>query len=373
MKKNSVLIKPIEDKAFVWFKNSNQYSIFDPFLADIIEHIDQDTPLEIVTQHIQNETGLSVEKVHEVIDELTQLITTTLPVDDHSQSTFEIPEATFYKTYYYTINNATFCFHYGSEYVMNEIHLKFAHLVTKKVKEPNHTITILESDNTFSLQVDEIFNNNYTEDNFHYLQGKLSMYIMMLAYKKPEREWLGVFHASAISYNGKSAMLLGDSGNGKSTALAIAHANGFNCIADDFVPMGSALQNIYPFPAAISVKEKSLPVLANYYPDIMEKPSFKNRLGKTVTFIPTDSHITITYPCHNLIFIKYKAGSNLQVAPITKTDAFQQLVPDSWLSPEPENAEIFLNWFNTVKTYQLTYSKTEDLLATLKDILDGNH
>ena len=70
------------------------------------------------------------------------------------------------------------------------------------------------------------------------------MIIIECIYNKNEAEWMGVFHASAVNYNEENILILGDSGNGKSTSLALLQAQGFQCIADDFVPIDKA-QDVY--------------------------------------------------------------------------------------------------------------------------------
>lgn len=46
-------------------------------------------------------------------------------------------------------------------------------------------------------------------------------------------------------------LFLGDSGNGKSTSLSLLQANGFTCLADDFVPVDANTKKVYSFPAVI--------------------------------------------------------------------------------------------------------------------------
>ena len=107
---------------------------------------------------------------------------------------------------------------------------------------------------------------HWNKRDTHLFEGKLSMQLLIDIYKKPETDWMGVFHASAISNGKESILLLGDSGNGKSTSLALLIANGFNCLADDFVPIDKN-KNIYTYPAAISVKKNSVPTLIPFYPN----------------------------------------------------------------------------------------------------------
>ncbi|MDB9922515.1 hypothetical protein OAC95_03240 [Polaribacter sp.] len=63
------------------------------------------------------------------------------------------------------------------------------------------------------------------------------MELIQAVHQNKEEDWIGVFHASAVGNSKKTVLFLGDSGNGKSTSLAILQANGFTCIADDFVPV----------------------------------------------------------------------------------------------------------------------------------------
>jgi len=46
--------------------------------------------------------------------------------------------------------------------------------------------------------------------------------------------------------------------------------------------------------------------------------------------------------------------------------AFNNLVPDAWLSPKSKNTTLFLNWFVTIPCYKLTYNDTESMYKTIK-------
>ena len=63
--------------------------------------------------------------------------------------------------------------------------------------------------------------NGWAYEDIHYFLGKFGMELIQGIYNKPEEEWMGVFLSSAISNQKGCALLLGDSGNGKSTALAL--------------------------------------------------------------------------------------------------------------------------------------------------------
>ena len=62
----------------------------------------------------------------------------------------------------------------------------------------------------------------------------------------------------------------------------------------------------------------------------------------------------------------------LSFSKISKQKAFEQLVPDSWLSPKKENAATFLEWFATLNCYQITYSQTNEMVASVTKIFNDD-
>jgi hypothetical protein len=184
---------------------------------------------------------------------------------------------------------------------------------------------------------------------------------------------MGVFHASAVSNDKKSILFLGDSGNGKSTSLAILQANGFTCLADDFVPIDTNKQEVYSFPAAISIKKNSLDTLLPFYPELESTEEYNfMRLNKVVRYLkPNNKNYFNHLPCNDLVFIKNEKDSDLICEKISKIDAFQQLIPDSWISPHKENVEIFLNWFTSLNCYQLTYSNNKKMIESVSNVFDN--
>ena len=161
---------------------------------------------------------------------------------------------------------------------------------------------------------------------------------------------------------------------GKSTSLAILQANGFDCVADDFVPIDAKEQEVYSFPAAISVKKNSVEPLLPMYPELKSSAEYHfERLGKIVRYLQPNNHNYAQHlPCNELVFIKYEQKALLQFSKINKIDAFSQLVPNSWLSPKKENAQVFLDWFSNLQCYQLTYSNNEEMFQTVGKLFKGN-
>jgi hypothetical protein len=215
---------------------------------------------------------------------------------------------------------------------------------------------------------------SWEKSNIHYFQGTFSMQVVQDMHQKEEDQWMGVFHASAVSDNKNSILLLGDSGNGKSTSLALLQANGFNCLADDFVPVDAQKKEVYSFPSAISIKKNSLECLLPIYPELENSAEYHFKsLNKIVRYLkPNNNDFSAHLPCHDLVFIKYEKDAKLTCKKISKIDAFQQLVPDSWLSPKKENAQLFLDWFAGLNCYQLSYSNNEEMIKTVTKIFKND-
>jgi hypothetical protein len=62
----------------------------------------------------------------------------------------------------------------------------------------------------------------------------------------------------------------------------------------------------------------------------------------------------------------------LSFTKISKQKAFEQLVPDSWLSSKKESATSFLEWFAKLNCYQITYSQTNEMVASVSKIFNDD-
>ena len=131
---------------------------------------------------------------------------------------------------------------------------------------------------------------------------------------------------------------------------------------------------MYSFPAGISIKKNSLQTLLPIYPELETTAEYNfKRLNKIVRFLkPNNTDFTQHLPCNDLVFIKYEKDAELTFKSISKIEAFQQLVPDSWLSPEEKNAHIFLNWFSKLNCYQLVYSQNEEMISQVEKLFSND-
>lgn len=370
---NSLIRRELENKSILWFQTSNQYLVLEPMAAFIIESLSEGKDIKEIAAELENELEIPFEKAIDFILDLEEKIFKPQYQSQQeisvNKTNYSLPK-NFGYTRTYLINSKTFKVQFSNEFEVSLIHPKFAHLETPSVVNPDHVLQVFNHGNFTFLVIDGELVDSWSRKDIHYFQGKFSMKVIESVYDKLEENWMGVFHASALSHGQNSILMLGDSGNGKSTSLALLQAHGFNCIADDFVPIDNE-KNVHPFPAGISIKKNSLETLLPYYPELENSAEYHyERLNKTVRYLPpVDIDYEKTYPCRALIFIKYDANIDFEFEEVSALTGFQSLVPDSWISQNPKNVTIFLDWFSSLPCYQLTYSSNEKMIEKVGSLL----
>jgi hypothetical protein len=378
MKKEiNLLYKTVEEKTIVWFGTRNEYLILEHTTADILKEISKGAAVNEIAETLSKKLSVPLEESIDFVLELekkffTQKKSKKIEIANSYKNTKRPKDFEFIK--YYKINDIVFKISFLSDKELSFVHPKFAHLVIDEVTDFKNNFEVFIKHNYIFLYVNNIFIGSWSNSNIHYFQGKFSMELIQKIHQKDENDWLGVFHASAISNGEKSMLFLGDSGNGKSTSLALLQANGFTCLADDFVPIDAEKQEVYSFPAAISIKKNSLETLLPIYPELETSAEYNfKKLNKIVRYLkPNNTNFFAHLTCKDLVFIKYQKDAMLNCKKISKIDAFQQLIPDSWLSPKKENAQKFLDWLSTLNCYQLTYSKNEEMIISVEKIFNND-
>lgn len=369
---NSIVLKEIEGKTVVWFQNSNQYLILENVVAEIVEKLSYKKNIKEIATALEKKLAIPFEKaVDFIIDIDEQIVKPNKAIKKsthHQDLDFEIPSF-FEFIKYYQIDKKILKVHYSNESELYLIHPKFAHLEIPETQKIDFSFQTFNNTNHTYLVLDDELIGSWSKKDIHYFQGKFSMKIIECIYEKLEEKWMGVFHASAINHQENSILILGDSGNGKSTSLALLQAHGFHCIADDFVPIDEA-EKIHSFPAGISIKKNSLPVLLEYYPELKSSAEYHyERLNKTVRYLPPKNiDYKKSFPCKALIFIKYDNNIEFECKEISKLTAIENLIPDSWISSISNNVAVFLDWFSSLPCYQLTYSNNELMIDSVRKL-----
>jgi len=357
-------------------ERTNQYVVLEQEAFAVAEKLIKGEIPETIATHLETTLSVPFEAALKFVKELEdQILNSSTKGQEKSinyLSKTTIP-SDFEITTTYQVNNTLIKVSYKSDVEASYIHPKFAHLETDKLKKVTDFKIFITHDKIY-LAINNKVKYGWPKEEIHYFQGKFSMEFIQAMYDKEESEWMGVFHASAVSNLQKAVLFLGDSGNGKSTSLALLQKHGFQCMADDFVPIAATNKEVYHFPAAISVKNSSLQTLAPLYPILNDTKEYHlKRLNKRVRYLPPNYTDTQTHlACKDLVFIKYQKDAALSFSKISKQKAFEQLVPDSWLSSKKENATSFLEWFASLNCYQITYSQTNEMVASVSKIFNND-
>ena len=366
------LDRPVGQKMIVWLEESNRYMLVEIQAYNVIKMIAEGQTSDEIVKWCCKSYQLPKNKAGKFVEEIAKLIDIENNNANSKQQAFDssisIPTK-FASQKKYLIKGSTYLVEYGTEHTEFLVHPKIAHLEVVANRTADHQFQVYQHKGSTVLRVNGKVIGQWDRENSNYFTGKFSMELLNLIYGKDESDWMGVFHASAITKGGQCVLFLGDSGSGKSTISALLMANGYDLLADDFVPVGAVSCEVFFFPVAISVKKNALDHLIPIYPQLASAKEFYYAgLDKTVRYLPPNHYFenqSSRYPCKALVFVKYMKGSGLTMEKMTQDVAFQHLVPDSWVSPLLENATRFLDWFLGLTCYQLTYSDNELMLKTI--------
>tara|TARA_B110001452_G_scaffold224133_1_gene197562 strand:- start:474 stop:1604 length:1131 start_codon:yes stop_codon:yes gene_type:complete len=371
-----LLTKTIEDKRYLWLEGTNQYVVLEHEAFTVVEKLINGVLPKTIATDLETTLSVPFEAALKFVKELKErVLNSSITVQE--KSIIELSKVTIPSNFEiittYRVNSTLIKVSYKGDLEASYIHPKFAHLETETANKETDFKIFIANDKIY-LAINNKVKYGWSKEEIHYFQGKFSMEFIQAMYHKEESEWMGVFHASAVSNQQKAVLFLGDSGNGKSTSLALLQKHGFQCLADDFVPVAATNKEVYHFPAAISVKNSSLQTLAPLYPLLNDTKEYHlKRLNKRVRYLPPNYTDFQTHlACKDLVFIKYQKDVALSFSKISKQKAFEQLVPDSWLSPKKENAATFLEWFATLNCYQITYSQTNEMVASVTKIFNDD-
>lgn len=371
-----LLSKTVADKKVVWLPDINKYIVVSTPVDLIVEHLYQGKSYRSILEYCINKLGLlpgeAGQTIRQVKNNLKELQKNENVQKNENPSYLKIDTTTFNCNRYYQINDLVFFIEYETAEIEYLIHPKFAHLEVPQAPEFTDHFQLFNTGSKIALVVNGKLIGSWSSEMEHFMTGKVSMEILQKIYNKNEDEWMAVFHAAGISNGKESILFLGDSGNGKSTLSAILMASGFDVLADDFLPVESATSQLCSFPAAISVKKSAIDLLAKQFPELNDTKEYSYpALNKTVRYLSNPDSAQgkpKKVPCKALVFVKYEANSGLQFSSLSKDIALQKLIPDSWISPLETNARCFLDWFDRLPCYQLSYSDNEAMVETVKNI-----
>lgn len=367
----------LSDSWVLWFEASNQYIVIskahkillDVFLASESE-LDFEKQLKPLVTTPRGNSSIYYAEISELLKAAN-----TSSKDDICKESSTVPiKASDYKKSY-RFGNTAFAMNYGSIAIQNLIHPQWSHAEVFKEDMSSTAFDIFQKENQLYLFKNKQHIGHYAVTEYHLLTGQFGLQLINTLYNKIEADWIATFHASTVC-NGKEAiMIIGDSGNGKSTLSAVLMAHGMDVLADDFTPLSAINTHVYRYPSGISVKEGAFQILEGLFPDFEELPIHTSPSKQVkMKYIPPITRFetaTSHVPCRKIVFVKYDERGTSEFKKVDTVGILPTLITESWLSPLASNAQLFLDWLKDLECYELNYSDNSFAVTQLKKLFNS--
>lgn len=252
-------------------------------------------------------------------------------------------------------------------------HPFLAHLETTPAKDPGLYLAVFRSEERFVLRSSARASKCLLFNDVYQLKRRLFIDIINTLYHREDGDWMSFVHASAVT-NGEQTLLLSSaSGSGKSTMAALLQSRGLQIVSDDFVPIDTRTKRAWPFPAAISIKKGTFPLLDSLK-GIPEAVAYEYRDLKNsgIRLLPVEVKDKSWYrphPVQGIVFLKYRKGASFRFSSLPVTDALKLFHEQACVFPTPKNARQFINWFLKLNCYRLEYDDTEKAVKKLTSLI----
>lgn len=196
----------------------------------------------------------------------------------------------------------------------------------------------------------------------------------LLKLEHPGRDLLAYCHAAAVYREGRSLLMPGSSGVGKSTLTAFLVANGFTYLADDAVAIGENDFSLLPLPTCLSIKSGSWATLQPFYPGLPQLPTVE-RYARILRYVaPEANYETISAAAAPvaIVFPVYQIGESTRRTRLPAIQTMIRLVgAHARLSLPATEAKLgrLIRFVEQTPAYELTYSELPSALKAIEDLL----
>ncbi|MDP4207539.1 MAG: hypothetical protein Q8928_01865 [Bacteroidota bacterium] len=370
--------KQLEGKYVTWLQPNHHFLTLEEPAWFVFDQYKQGTDKEEIAQLCTERYNLlpdnSARFVSEIIDGIENLTANAADPTQENLKDLSLSGHSFeaFSTHYYLIGEKNFGFRFQSAELEYYLHPLLKHLETKIISTSPVMFELFSFDNRVILRRDNTILGNWSTNESHLTKGTAFTEIINYLYDKTRNDWMMIIHASAVTNGKKSLVFPASPGSGKSTFAAMLHANGFQLLSDDFVPIGRT-GKAYPFPAALSVKEGSVDVLSPLFPSLNQIETETSHTQKQVRYLSEGLTFekASAAPVEGFVFVKYQPGTSYKLEEVSRLQALQLILNEAWVSPQPDNIEFFFNWLPDIPCYQLVYSDNALAMAGISQIFES--
>jgi len=373
------ILKKIENSFAIWFKQSKSFLLLEEPAYDVFHLYEKGIKQKDIIKICKKKYGDREENISQFVNEIVHYIHhynntgNQEVISKLSSLNGEVKNATFLPPVYYKFGTKVVSILYDDEYLKFAIHPLLAHLEVEGTEESFYILECFLHEEIAVLKMNGQLIEAFSVNEMHYYTGAVRQLLYSILCDRHFNDWLAMLHASGIVSNNSAILFSAASGSGKSTISAILKAKGYDYINDDFIATDKN-GKVYPFPAAISIKEGSVKVLSEYYPELLNTETKETFIGKMVKYLPVDNiteDLLKGTEVKAFVFVNYSENGKFIFEKVSKKHALQYLLEETWVNPEPEYVTGFFNWIEQTEFYNLQYSDTEEALGVVQKIFNS--
>ena len=358
METSHFISKKIDKKNhFVFLKSPKEFLIVDDLYVTLFNQF-YSLSEENLKKNISK--TFSSNNANDIYLELKELLKNTDLKKTQIKDKYKIPNNL--KSFKFKLGVEFFTIYYDDLDVVNTVIGQLFHMENNSVDKSKNYYVFKHNERYF-LNNQNVNIGSWKKDEIHYLTGKLLSLIMCDFHKIEEEKWSGFLHASAVSISSNAYVIVGESGNGKSTSSAILSKNGFELLSDDITPV-SRDGKIGNFPNSISIKEPSFTKIQGLYNDEKLSDAISISKGK-IKYLNTHKSSTfnpVTLSCSNIIWIKYDKDSDNSLKELELKEILPLIVNESFFPTNSKSVKGFMSWFVKCTCYEIIYNNDNSLI-----------
>ena len=194
---------------------------------------------------------------------------------------------------------------------------------------------------------------------------------LFLNWEHPKTEFLAYFHAAAVSRGGRSVLLPGVSGTGKSTLTAYLAGHGFAYLGDDLVGLARVGWSLRPLPTCLSLKSGSWPILTSLYPQLADLPTLRCH-GRDVRYVePGEVQYAGSAPSV-ILFPSYARSGGTHLSALAPLQTMTRLLETNTDLHRPATEATlaeFLQFVERTPAYELVYGDLPSAKSAIEEWL----
>ncbi len=176
------------------------------------------------------------------------------------------------------------------------------------------------------------------------------------------------FHAAAAQRGGRSFLLAGESGTGKTTLSLALERAGWDYGSDEIVLLSRDLR-LRPLPLPPCIKSNIFSTIATWYPQLRWVPEH-DRYGKRIKYLPVRS-ARFDATSGFVVFPHYDRDGGNELQPLESFVGLQKLLAQCVFAPpgfQNNDVRLLLEWHSRQRYFEVRYSHCDFAVAFLRNI-----